>query len=460
MASTMRISRGLMRGLPLLVAALAGCDAIHRVSAGGDKERVVEVAMFDGGYGITWHQKMAEKYTAEHAAEGVRVRLWGDQRVAEIVKPRILRRDPPDVILITNIPMWLLIRAGKAYPFDSALDSPAIGADKTWRDTFIPGALDTYASGGKVYALPGGFAAWSCWYDARMFRAHGWTAPKTWSQFNALCEQIKAAGIAPIAYQGKYPYYAWFTFISLVQRCGGLSAINRINQIEAGAFSHPDVVHAAHLMQDMALKYFQRGAMAMSHTESQLEFVGGHAAMIFCGVWLENEMRKSTPPGFEMRGFNVPAVEGGKGNPGMFNGQGAEFLFIPSDARNPELALDFCRYLISPLNGPDMVATIGSISPIKGAAHRETLSPALQSAMDMVDNAPGIFSERLGLLFVEWTEQVLNPSMSQMLRGDITPETFCKRLDDGLTPLREHPDPDKPIPDYTPYNPAQFGETP
>lgn len=439
---------------------MTGCDAIHRIPASVSQERVVEVAMFDAGYGINWQQKIAEKYTAEHAAEGIRVRVWGDQRVAEIVKPRILRGDPPEIIVITNIPMWLLVRAGKAYPFDSALDKPAYGADAPWRDTFIPGTLDTFSSGGKVYAIPGAFGAWCCWYDAKQFREHGWSVPKTWAQFDSLCDQIKAAGIAPIAFQGKYPYYAWSTYISLVQRCGGVAAINRINQIEPGAFSHPDAVWAARLLQDSAVKHFEPGAMAMTHTESQLEFVGGRAALIFCGVWLENEMKKSTPPGFEMRTFTVPAVEGGKGNPRLFNGQGGEFLFVPADSRHPDLALDFCRYLISPLNAASQGATSGAISPIKGGTKRETLSPALQSAMDMIEGAPGIFTERLTFLFVQWGDQNLVPAMSQLLRGEITPEAFCQRLDDGLTQIREHPVPGSPIPDYRPYDSAKFGESP
>ena len=59
--------------VPLCI--LAGCDAVHRVGAGADSKKVIEVAVFEGGYGIGWHQKIAAKYSQMHAADGIRVDL-------------------------------------------------------------------------------------------------------------------------------------------------------------------------------------------------------------------------------------------------------------------------------------------------------------------------------------------------------------------------------------------------
>ncbi|HRT64257.1 MAG TPA: extracellular solute-binding protein [Candidatus Hydrogenedentes bacterium] len=445
-------------GAACLAFALCGCDALRRIPVGAGDMKIVEAAVFEGGYGIEWHRKVAGKYSEEHAGDHVRVELWGDPRVAEKIKPRLLRGDPPDLFLMLGLPVWMLIADGKLRDFNAALEKPAYGTATRWRDLFIPGTLDMFTSDGKVYALPSAFGAWACWYDARMFRRHGWTVPKTWREFDALCRAIRMAGVEPIAFQGKYPNYGWFTFVTLIQRCGGLAAINRINLFEPGAFSHPDVVHAARLTQEMARNHFQRGAMAMTHTESQLQFVNGHAAMIWCGIWLENEMKNSTPPGFEMRCFNVPAVEGGKGNPNLFNGMGAEWIFVPADARFPEEAQDFARYLVSPINAPDMGASIGVISPMRGATPRSAVSPALQSVLDMMDNAPGIFSVRADALFLEWTQEVMQPSLSALLRGESTPEQFCRRLDDGIAAACANPD--AIIPPHVPYDPVRFGEQP
>lgn len=442
-----------MAGLLAACAALGACDAIRPLPE-EMPGAVVEAAVFEGGYGIQWHRRVAERYSAKHP--GVEVRLWGDPRVVEKVKPRILRGDPPGILLMSDLPIWLLVAADRLLPFNDALDMSAPGSDRPWRELFIPGTLDTYTSRGQVYAVPSAFGAWACWYDARMFREHGWHPPNTWSEFEALCDAILEAGIAPLAFQGKYPYYGWWTFASLVQRSGGLAAINRINAMEPGAFSHPDVVRAAALLQRTAQRHFQRGALSMTHTESQLQFVNGQAAMVFCGLWLHNEMRESTPPDFEMRCFTVPAVEGGKGNPALFNGSGWEFMFVPREAPFPEAAFDFARYMVSPENAPSMGSEIGVISPLRDGTPRSAVPAPLRSALDMIENAEGIFSIRLDMLLLAWKTQVMEPAVAALLRNDLTPEAFCAVLDDGIAAALR--DPNLIIPEYTPYDPAAFGE--
>ena len=439
----------------LTALTLAGCDAIHVRADSTDGPMQVEAAAFEGGYGIAWHQKMAENYSAE--TEGVEVTLWGDPRVADKLKPRLLRGDPPAFILDNKIPLWMLIGAEKLRPLDDLLDAPAHGADQNWRDCFIPGTLDSYTSDGQVYAVPTAFGAYTCWYDARQFREQGWEPPKTWDEMLVLCEKMQAAGVAPFAFQGKYPLYAFWTLNTIIHRCGGLAAINRLNALEPGAFTHPDVVQAAALMQELAVKYFQKGAMAMNHTESQLQFVNNKAAMIFCGLWLDNEMKASIPEGFEMACFNIPPVDGGKGNPKLFNGAGWEYAFITKDGENSDEAANFLRYMISPTNAPDMGRSIGVISPLKGSTPRDALRPALQSALDMIEASDGIFNLRLDSLLLNWRIQVMQPSMAKLLRGEVTPEEFCQIMEDGLEDARNNPDIMIPTPVL--LDPAKFGET-
>ncbi len=443
----------------LCSAIVQGCDAIHRLPSKDEPQRVVEVAIFQGGYGIGWHTMMAERFNEENAARGVRIELWGDPRTAEIIKPRLLRGNPPDLILDERLPLWLLIASNKLTSFSDALKVPAPGSDKPWGELFDQGMLDMFKSGDDVYALPAAYGAWVVWYDARMFREHGWQPPATWSEMLALCDKIKAAGIAPWTLQGKYPYfYGWNTYVAFVQRVGGLAAINRINALAPDAFSHPDAVEAARRMQDLSVKYLQRGAMAMTHTESQLQFVQGNAAMIFCGLWLENEMKNSAPPDFEMRAFTLPPFEGGKGNPRLFHGQGMEYLFVPRDGKNQDIAFEFARYLISPAAAPDMGRSIGVISPLEGATPRDSVSAAQQSALDIIDASQGLFNVRVYMLFPAWRTQVMGLAIAELLRGEITPEEFGKRLDDGIAAAVA--DPDTIVPPFQPYDPAALGEAP
>jgi len=441
----------------LALMSLAACDAVRPLPSPNEPERVLEVAVFEGGYGIEWHRKIAEQFNKEHEADNIRVELWGDPRTADIIKPRLLRGDPPDLILDERLPLWLLIAADKLLPFEEALEKNPAGANRPWATLFANGMLDTFRSQDQVYAVPAAAGVWACWYDARLFRTNGWEVPATWAEFLALCDAIKKEGISPVTLQGKYiSFYGWNTYVSLVHRVGGLAAINRINALEPGAFSHPDAVRAAKLFQQLAGDYLQPGALAMTHTESQLQFVKNQAAMIFCGIWLENEMKETIAPGFELRAFKIPPVAGGKGNPKLLHAQGMEYLFVPADARYPEIAFEFARYLVSPANAADMAASIGVISPLEGATPRDSVSAALQSVLDIMQASPAIYNVRVRSLLPEWTAQTMNTAMAALLRGEITPEAFGKSMDDGLANALKKPD--LVIPPHRPYDLAANGE--
>jgi hypothetical protein len=73
-----------------------------------------------------------------------------------------------------------------------------------------------------------------------------------------------------------------------------------------------------------------------------------------------------------------------------------------------------------------------------------------------INGSPGIFNVRLDTLLLEWTQQVMIPALSALLEGSITPEEFGKRLDSGITRARGNPD--IIIPNFSPYDPAAFGE--
>lgn len=409
----------------------AGCR-LERAS--GSREKTLEVAVFEGGFGIEWHRDMARLY--ERRRPGVRVNLWGDPRVDEKIKPRILRRNPPD-LASCNLPVWKLITAGKLHPLDDALGSPAYDQEgKTWRDTLVGGVLSDFVYENRTWALPSNLGAWVCWYDKRLFRQHGWEAPTTWSAFDTLCDRIKAAGIAPLAFQGKYPTYAWSTILSLFQRQVPFERWYAVQDLVPGAFLDPAFVKAAALMQTMAQKHFQPGALAMTHTESQLEWVNGRAAMVFCGLWLKNEMKSALPPEFEMSCFAVPMVDGGAGDPKAVYGGGGENFFVFRDAREPELAADFLKFLLSLPAAQTYVARLDTLSPVRECFRGVAISSALQGAVDILDRGGRLYSDRLGTLYLEFSRTVLQQGQADLLSGKVTPEAFARRLEDGAEAVR------------------------
>src|SRR5207245_8487241 len=141
--------------------------------------------------------------------------------------------------------------------------------------------------------------------------------PHTWSELLSLCAKIKAAGIAPITYQGKYLYYMIDGFLlPWAVSAGGIKVVDDAQSLVPGAWKSPAFLQAARMIKELKDKgYFQDGANGMSHTESQMEFVSGRAAMIPCGTWLHSEMSKVMPPDFQMVYFRPPVLDNDPGDP-------------------------------------------------------------------------------------------------------------------------------------------------
>ena len=125
------------------------------------------------------------------------VHVYGDPRIQDQVRIRIIDGDLPDAAWVAYILWPALIRAGKLADLRPYLAGPNWDGDARWGDTFQAGALDSWRIGGGVYGLPFGYGCWSLFYNRGLFREHGWAEPRTWDEFFALCDQDPGRGDSP-----------------------------------------------------------------------------------------------------------------------------------------------------------------------------------------------------------------------------------------------------------------------
>jgi N-acetylglucosamine transport system substrate-binding protein len=303
----------------------------------------------------------------------------------------------------------------------------------------VPGSLDMFTYQGRTYALPIAYNAWVFWYSRSLFENHGWRVPETWGELEMLCEQMKAAGPAPIAFQGKYGVYSSGYFWHLIQSCAGMDVFERIQAMDAEAFGEPGVVEAARLFQKLGTNFFQRGSLSMSHTEAQTEFCLGRAGLVSCGLFFENEMRDVIPAGFELGAFPMPPVEGGRGDArAIFAGPLDRFLCF-ADGPNPEIAMDLAGHMLSVENMTDFAGRFNTLSPIAEANERADLSPVMRSVRDMLKERPVRFCDALESYAQTWEIQYRRPLTDQLIRGSITPENYVEQLARGMQIVRDDP---------------------
>ncbi len=426
-----------------LVMVMLFCFASLTVAIGKEK---LEVAVFEGGYGIDFFQEVGEQFEVLHP--DVEVEVWGNPRIGEQLRPRFIAGNPPDVVYPIGpapIDVWQLIHLNKAYPLNDVLDSPAIGAEGTFGDTFIPSLLESGKVGDTYYLIPGSNDVYSWWYNEGLFENLGISVPTTYEELLEICEKIKASGVSPFTFQGRYPVYMTGGFLlPFAVRIGGIQALVDAENLVPGAWNSDSFLKAAEMIVELLEKgYFQNGALGMTHTESQVEFLQGRAAMIPCGTWLESEMSEQIPEGFRMRMMQIPAV-----NPDVdptIIGTVVNYWMVPSEANNPELGAEYLKLLFSVPNCEEWVREKKSLMPIKGTGFVAE-SEALLSAVRILENSSMVFIEP----FLGWTPwyptlgKAAEDGMAALLNRDITPQQYVDSIEKEAERIRN----DERIPKY------------
>lgn len=183
--------------LAYLVALLAGAVVLAGCSAGsivGESDSGSKTLTFlvDNSPGSTATAKgLAQGFEATHP--GVTVKIESRPGGADgdnIVKTRLSTGDMTDVFMYNSGSLFHAIDPEQnLVPLDSSVDTSQL------EDSF----LLTVKAGGKYYGTPFGTAmAGAVLYNRAVYKDLGLSVPKTWDQFIANSEKIKAAGIAPV----------------------------------------------------------------------------------------------------------------------------------------------------------------------------------------------------------------------------------------------------------------------
>lgn len=430
----------------LLAVVLLLAGRVGAAAPPADERPEIEVAIFAGGEGLEFYKWAQAEY--ERVNPHVKVNLYGDPRIEDKLRVRILEGATPDT---TNafLQYHEMIREGQLLPLDEYLDGPSWDGAGRWRDQFLPGSLDKWTQDGKTYGIPLSYFLMTIWTNREMFDRHGWPYPRTWDELLALCERVKRDGqragtpgrpaFWPMAFQGQYPMYIRFPLDSIYFHGAGRQAyVDQQNAVE-GSFDNPQFVRALRTIQTLGQNYFQPGAMGMSHTQAQVEFFQGRAAMIPCGSWLRSEMMGKIPPGFRLGTFNLPGVEGSAEPNAICVGGGYFFLF--KNAKRPREAVDFLRFLTSRQIAGTFSRLKDIPTPIKGASEGN-LSADMDELVAVMNRSTSSYGEAFNDS-VAGMAQYWNNLFIDVLTARRTPERIARDMEDGARQVRQqmsHPD--------------------
>ncbi|KAB2975348.1 carbohydrate ABC transporter, N-acetylglucosamine/diacetylchitobiose-binding protein [Streptomyces sp. SS1-1] len=404
----------------------------------------LDVVIFKGGYGDDYAKAWEASFKKKWGVTSVHT---GTQEITGKLQPRFNAGNPPDIVDDSGaqqIPIDVLYKNGQLVDLAEVLDAPSVDdPGKKVRDTLIPGTLDAGMQGGKVVALNYIYTVWGLWYSGKLFKEKGWTAPKTWDEFLAICKEAKADGIGGLAHQGKYPYYINVAIMDLIAKTGGLDAMKAIDNLEPNAFVGSDAATAAveAIYEVVEKGYLMPGTNGLTHTESQTRWNQYKAAFITSGSWLENEQLKTTPDDFDMKFLPMPLLPDSKLPFEAIRAGSGEPFIIPSKAKNLAGAKEFMRMMLSKEWSTLFAKEANSLTILKdGVDSGVQLRPGTQSTVE-ASKAAGTNTFRY--LYTEWYSEMgtaIENASNELMAKRIQPKEWLKRAQAAVDKQAKDPE--------------------
>lgn len=348
---------------------LVGCGG-----SGGSAEtnNTLKVAGLEGAYGKAGWEKVIAAFEEVKGGD-VKVELEMSKNIEDVLRPQVQAGDVPDVIYLaigsTGKLTDTMIAEKKIMEISDILDITIPSEDGKVKDKLTDGIAHTIRTSpyndGKIYLTPHFYAPTGLFFNAGLFEEKGWTVPTTMEDMIALGETAEKEGIALFTYPTTGYFDAFFS--ALLNNIVGPEKYEKLMNYDVATWEDAETKKAFEVVGELA-KYTHKNTVSQANgegfTKNQQLILENEALFIPNGTWLPNEMKDAPrAEGFEWGFMSVPSVNGGDTYASTFT----EEAYIPSDAKNPELAKEFIAFLYSDTAAEIFAQNGGQVQPTKTA---------------------------------------------------------------------------------------------
>lgn len=380
----MKKAVSLLCAVTIAASALTGCagntssssSSASQASTGTGEKKVLKVAALESAYGADMWKQVAAAF--EKRNPNVKVELTTDKNIEDVISPKMKAGDYPDVVhLATGRKLALtetMIKEKGLTDITDVLSMQVPGESARVVDKLVPGCTATrvtnpYADG-KMYLAPMFYSPCGLFYNAGLFKEKGWAVPKTWDEMWALGDKAKAEGISLFT----YPTTGYFDafFYGLLDEVGGTDFFNNAMSYKEGIWKTPEATQVFQLVGKLA-SYTQPTTVAnandQNYKKNQQLILDNKALFMPNGTWVTGEMKDAPrAKNFDWGFMALPAIKDGGDR---YSFAFYEQVWIPSQAKNQDLAKQFIAYLYSD-EAASIFAKSNAVQPIKGMSAKLT----------------------------------------------------------------------------------------
>lgn len=318
----------------LTAAAISVSTLLSGCSADSGKDGVTTVTMLQyKPEAVKAFEKIEQLFNDTHT--DIKLKIESPNEAMTVLKTRLIREDYPDIVGIggdMNYSNFL-----DADLFEDITDIEVIGEIKP-AYLKMEKELELLPKEG-VFALPYVANAAGILYNKDMFEQNGWEIPETWSEFIALCDEIKESGTDPLylGYKDTWTCLAPWNALAV-----GLAPSDVCSSVNAGkttfAAEYTEVAEKIKVLLD----YAEPNPYAYSYNDACTAFARGQSAMYPIGSYAVPQIL-SVNPDMNIDSFTFPANENEQDN--VLN-SGIDLHFsVMKGTKNKEAVYEVLRFL-------------------------------------------------------------------------------------------------------------------
>lgn len=309
-------------------ALLSGCSPAPQ-----DGKIEIELIQYKPeAVGIFEH--LEEEFNRTH--DNIHLTIESPNDAMTILKTRFIREDYPDIIGIGGeINYSYFVQADI---LEDISDYPGLSSIQPAYVDILEGLEFVPTQG--TYGVPYVANAAGVLYNRAMFKEHGWEIPRTWDEFTALCEKIRAAGIQPLYFGFKDTWTCLAPWNALAV---GLAPADICRQVNQGETNFTDNYREIAEKMLKLLPYGEDGPFAYGYNDACTAFANGESAMFTIGSYAVPQI-KSVNPEMDIDSFVMPANNEEEKN--ILN-SGVDLQFcITRSCENKEAAYEVLDFLL------------------------------------------------------------------------------------------------------------------
>ncbi|RKR86783.1 carbohydrate ABC transporter substrate-binding protein (CUT1 family) [Micromonospora pisi] len=400
---------------------------------GVKEDAALEVIIFNGGYGDKYATDVHEPLYKKKFPKA-EIKHEASQAISTVLQPRFAAGTPPEFVNNSgekSLDFGALVADGQLQDLTDLWDAPSVDdPSKKVRDTVVPGTIDVGSFNGKPYVLYYVSTVFGLWHSGKLFKDNGWAPAKTWDEFVALLDKIKAKGVTPFGYAGaNAAYYMWNVILTHAAKIGGPEVLKNIDNLEPGAWTAEPVKQAAAAWAEIGAKYIDKSFEGLKHTDVQLLQNQYKVGFYPSGDWLENEQAKDTPPGFEYQMLPIPSLTASDKLPvGTVRATAAEGYFVSAKSKNPRGAMEYMRQMLSVEGAKGFTNVVKSATVVTAASSGYAFPPGVASSQGALAAAG---QNVVNLFFDGWYKELdteARTATNELMFGRIKADAFCERI--------------------------------